>query len=328
MAQIRDTHTQRTFPLRAHHMFGRCTERSDTVVSNPITSRIHVAIEWDGQHWNARDLSKNGTWVGSRRLVVNESTPLAVGDQLHLGAPQMPALVLEDDSPPRSALIGLHEAPSLELASYVFLPDQDSPQAVLIYSFQRAAWMLHPIEHDSLQHVERVLQHGDRIGYGGREWQVFLAETEQVTEINPDGESRLEDIEFVFHLSQDEENTALQLNLGAQQLDLGERSHHYLLLHLARLRAAQAAGGLDSETQGWIDNEQLRKDLGMEMPHINIMIFRARKQIAENLTPSLDSESLVERGKGRIRFGSSRFRIYKGAQLAWAMPGPQDSPAR
>jgi len=306
-------------------MFGRCTERSDTVVSNSITSRIHVAIEWDGQHWNARDLSKNGTWLGGRRLVANESTPLAVGDQLHLGAPQMPALEFVDDSPPRSALIGLRGAPSLDLASYVFLPNHDSPQAVVIYSFQRGAWLLHPMEQDSPQHVERVLQHGDTLGYGGYEWQVFLAETEQVTEINHPSDNRLEDIEFVFHLSQDEENTLLQLKVGTQTLDLGERSHHYLLLHLARLRAAQAANGLDSETQGWIDNEQLRKDLGLEMPHINIMIFRARKQIAENLTPSLDSESLVERGKGRIRFGNARFRIYKGAQLAWVMPSP-DTP--
>ncbi|TGD75314.1 FHA domain-containing protein [Mangrovimicrobium sediminis] len=323
MAQIRDTDTQRTFFLRAHHTLGRDAERSDTVVSSPITSRIHVALEWDGDQWNARDLSKNGTWLGNKRLISNESTPIARGDKLHLGAPEMPALEVVDDGPPQSTLVGLNGSDSLELASFVFLPDQNEPEAVVIYSFHRRAWMVHPMEQDSPQHLERMLHHGDRVGYGGREWQVFLAETEQMTEISTAPESSLEDIEFVFHLSQDEENTALELKFSGHKLDLGERSHHYLLLHLARLRADQAASGYDSLTQGWIDNEQLKRDLGLEMPHINIMIFRARKQIAETLTTTLDSELLVERSKGRVRFGGSRFRIYKGAALTHSMPGQQ-----
>jgi len=320
MAQIRDTQSERTYLLRAHHTLGRDTERSDTVISSPITSRIHIAIQWDGERWNARDLSKNGTWLGKHRLVANESTPLSVGDELHLGAPEMPPIVLVDDSPPQSTLVGLDGTPSLELASFVFLPDQNAPEAVVIYSFHRRAWMLHPMEQDSPQHLEQVLHHGDQISYGGHRWQMFLAETQQMTEINAAPQSRIEDIEFVFHMSQDEENTALQLHLDHQKLDLGERSHHYLLLHLARLRASQAAEGFDSYTQGWIDNEQLKRDLGLEMPHINIMIFRARKQIVESLTTTLDSETLVERSKGRVRFGGTRFRIYKGAQQIFSMP--------
>ena len=31
-------------------------------------------------------------------------------------------------------------------------------------------------------------------------------------------------------------------------------------------------------------------------------------------------EHLIERGKGRMRFGGSRFRIFKGDDLAWALP--------
>ncbi|TDG13786.1 FHA domain-containing protein [Seongchinamella unica] len=323
MAHIRDTESKKSFPLRAHHTFGRCTERSDTVISSPITSRIHLALEWDGQRWNARDLSKNGTWLGNTRLTVNENTPLARGDQLHLGSPDMPPLELIDDSGPVSSLLGLDDAPTLALEPFVFLPDQDRPEAVVTYSYQRRSWLVHPMEQDvPLQ--ANLLHHGDRISFGGKRWEVFLTETEQRTEINQPPDSSLEDIEFVFDLSQDEENTALKMKLSDQDVSLGERSHHYLLLHLARLRAIGAARGYDGKTQGWIDNEQIKKDLGMDMPHINIMIFRARKQIAEKLGDTWDSEHLVERGKGRMRFGGSRFKIYKGEQLAFALPLPAD----
>ena len=324
MAQIRDNQSKKSFPLRAHHTFGRCTERSDTVVSSPITSRIHLALEWDGQRWNARDLSKNGTWLGENRLTVNESTPLELGDQLHLGSPDMPPLELVDDSAPVSALLGLDGAPSIPLEPFVFLPDADHPEAVVIYSYQRRSWLLHPMEQDSPQQAD-ILHHGETVRIGGRVWEIFLTETEQSTEINQPPDNSLDNIQFVFDLSQDEENTALKMIQAGKELSLGERSHHYLLLHLARLRAMEAARGFDSKTQGWVDNEQIKKDLGMDMPHINIMIFRARKQIAEKLTEACDSEHLVERGKGRMRFGGSHFKIYKGEQLTYALPSPDAS---
>ena len=321
MAQLRDTQSLRVFQLRAHHTVGRCTERSDTVITNPITSRIHLALEWDGRRWQVRDLSKNGTWLGGRRLQANESVPIAVGDRIHVGAPDLPPLELVDDTPPRSALLGISpETPDLSLEPFVFLPDQSSPEAVLIYSHKRHSWLLHPVEHDSVQATERIVLHGDHLRYGGREWQVFLAETERTTELSQTPEQHLEDIEFIFDLSQDEEHTALKLDCSGELIDLGERSHHYLLMHLARVRATDAENGLDHTTQGWLENELLKRDLGLDMPHINIMIFRARKQIGESLTHTLDSEHLIERGKGRMRFGASRVRIYKGDHLAFALP--------
>lgn len=322
MAQIRDTENQNIIHLRSHHTFGRSGERTDTVVSSPITSRIHLTLEWDGERWNARDLSKNGTWLGTTRLITNESTPLKVGDKLHLGSPDMPPLELLDDSAPVSSLVGLKETETLKLEPFVFLPDQHAPEAVVVYSYQQRSWIVRAMDQDTSSQPLDILHHGDRLSYGGKEWQVLLAETQKSTEISQAPESDIEDIEFVFDLSQDEENTTLQLKLANRELSLGERSHHYLLLHLARLRAMEANEGFDSKSQGWIDNEQLKKDLGMDMPHINIMIFRARKQIAEAMEESFDSEQLIERGKGRMRFGGAHFRIFKGEQLSFSLPSP------
>ncbi|KZX53438.1 hypothetical protein A3709_09935 [Halioglobus sp. HI00S01] len=326
MAQLRDKDNKRSFFLRTHHTIGRCAERSDTVMSNPIASRIHLSMEWDGERWNVRDLSKNGTWLGATRLHPNQSVPVRIGDKIHIGAPDMPPLEFIDDTEPNSGLLGMTEdTQDLPLEPFVFLPSPDNPQAVLIYSYHRRCWLLQPMEQDNIQGNERVIHHGDTLRYDGHEWQVFLAETENATEISVSPEQKLEDIEFVFDLSQDEENTGLQLNCGSDKVNLGERSHHYLLMHLARIRAADAGNGYDQKTQGWIDNEQLKKDLGMDMPHINIMIFRARKQISENLEHSLDSDQLIERGKGRMRFGSPRFKIFKGESLTYSLPSAEAS---
>lgn len=300
---------------------GRCLERADTPVANPIASRLHLALEWNGRNWSVRDLSKNGTWLGSKRLAPGETTPLQPGDKLHLGSPDSPPWELIDASPPVSRLLGLEaETPSIDLESYVFLPDQAHPEAAVIYSYAKHAWQLYLMEHEGNQAFDRALRHGETVSCGGCNWEVFLAESEQATEISSSMQTRLDDIEFHFDLSLDEENTQLQLKHRRKVFDLGERSHHYLLLHLARHRANQAALGLDSKSQGWIDNDRLTKDLGVEMSHINIMIFRARKQIAHSLEEPVDSEHLVERGKGRMRFGCAQFRIYKGAQLTYQLP--------
>ncbi|MEM7294897.1 MAG: FHA domain-containing protein, partial [Pseudomonadota bacterium] len=60
--------------------------------------------------------------------------------------------------------------------------------------------------------------------------------------------------------------------------------------------------------------------LGADMTHINIMIFRARKQLAHALVGKVDSDFLVERGRGRVRFGFPRFKIYKGEELTYHLP--------
>ncbi|MEO1077075.1 MAG: hypothetical protein AAFX41_14100, partial [Bacteroidota bacterium] len=51
-----------------------------------------------------------------------------------------------------------------------------------------------------------------------------------------------------------------------------------------------------------------------------IMIFRARKQIAQAMAGQVNSEFLVERGRGRVRCGFPRFKIYKGEELTYRLP--------
>lgn len=321
MAQILDTSTNQTHTLRTHHTLGRSADTVDTAISSALVSRIHAALEWNGQNWSVRDLSRNGTWVQGTRIPSSAGVILSAGDCLNFGSADSPAWQLLDDDEPRSLLLGMTpDTDTIELHPYLFIPNNDDPHIVVTYSQRRRCWSRQDLDDKQYPHPEYALHHGEVLSCAGQHWRVFLVESENVTEHSPSPERHLEDFEFHFELSLDEENTGLKLEHEQDVVDLGERSHHYLLLHLARQRAEEALRGYDQTSQGWIDNEQLTRDLGVEMSHINILIFRARKQFGQHLESLLETDNLVERGKGRMRFGCSRLRIYKGQQLAYQLP--------
>ena len=115
---------------------------------------------------------------------------------------------------------------------------------------------------------------------------------------------------LVFRVSQDEEYVELQLRRGAQTVELGARSHHYLLLLLARQRLKDAAAAEGPDTgQGWLHTEELMAMLAVPETHLNVQIFRARKQF---LKAGCGSELVpVERrpGAGLLRIGTDRLAI-------------------
>ena len=52
------------------------------------------------------------------------------------------------------------------------------------------------MEHEGNQAFDRALRHGETVSCGGCNWEVFLAESEQATEISSSMQTRLDDIEF------------------------------------------------------------------------------------------------------------------------------------
>ena len=63
---------------------------------------------------------------------------------------------------------------------------------------------------------------------------------------------------------------------------------------------------------------KMAAELGLDSTHMNIQIFRARKQLADVLPDALGQQCLLERRGGKIRFGCEKFKIYKGDQLTAA----------
>ncbi len=199
------------------------------------------------------------------------------------------------------------------LSRYHLLPDANTPELALFFNEDSQHWRREPLHQ---QHEEPIeLNDGDLVQFCNSHWQFVRAQIVGPTEAK--ASRHINDYEFIFNMSLDEETTQLELH-HQQTLDLAVRTHHYLLLQLARHRAEDATRGLDSKSQGWVYADQLAAELGLDSTHMNIQIFRARKQLADSLPDALGQQCLLERRGGKIRFGCEKFKIYKGDKLTLA----------
>ena len=326
MAYLLDVAAEAYFPLAPHHTFGRLANSVDTHIDKPYISKLHAAIEWNGMHWRIKNLGLNGTWINGEPMAQGEVRELQLNDEIVLAAQNDPGFRVVNLNAPCDMLwplnCSLEQTPPIYLTQYHLLPDNDTPELAIYWDDQAQQWLLEPIEPQIEHHSEpHALNNGDLVQFASSHWQLVRAYIYGPTEAK--SPRHLNDFEFVFNLSLDEETTQLELR-QQQVLDLAVRTHHYLLLQLARHRSEDAARGLDSKSQGWVYAEQLAAELGLDSTHMNIQIFRARKQLADALPDALGQQCLLERRGGKIRFGCEKFKIYKGNQLTAAAPVQAD----
>jgi pSer/pThr/pTyr-binding forkhead associated (FHA) protein len=315
MAFLFDSSAETFFPLAPHHTFGRLATSVDTHIDKPYVSKLHAAIEWDGAHWRIKNLGLNGTHINSQTLQQGESCALHVGDEIRFAEPNDPGFTVLDLTAPADMLWPLDTTNlphPIMLNRYHLLPNEQAPELALF--FQDQQWHLEPL----IQHQEQTshkLQSGDLVQFNNSHWQLIRTQIYGPTEARVHLADSVSAFEFLFDLSLDEESTQLELQLEQTKIDLGVRSHHYLLLQLARHRANDIARGIDHSSQGWVYADQLAAELGMDNTHMNIHIFRARKQIADALPNTQTQACLLERRGGKLRFGCDKFKIFKGGQL-------------
>ncbi|MFC3114402.1 FHA domain-containing protein [Cellvibrio fontiphilus] len=318
MAYLLDVAAEAYFPLAPHHTFGRLANSVDTHIDKPYVSKLHAAIEWNGERWRIKNLGLNGTWINGIAMAQGETRELAMNDEIVLAAQNDHGFRVMDLHAPNDMLWPVDRSPQMQtpvyLSRYHLLPEGDAPELAVYFDEQAQQWYREAIaEHGDAQ----ILNDGDLVQYAAGAWQFVRAQIYGPTEVK--SARHINDFEFVFNLSLDEETTQLELR-QQQVLDLAVRTHHYLLLQLARHRAEDAARGLDAKSQGWVYAEDLAGELGLDSTHMNIQIFRARKQLADLLPDALGQHCLLERRGGKIRFGCEKFKIYKGEQLTLASP--------
>ncbi len=317
MAYLLNIAAESYFPLAPHHTFGRLATSVNTHIDKPYVSKLHAAIEWNGHHWCIKNLGLNGTWINGVSLNQGDSHTLVAGDEIHFAEQRDPGFKVIDTAAPADMLWPLdtdpHITAPIRLSRYHLLPDGNTPELALYFNEDSLQWLREPLH----QHQEepQVLSDGDLVQFASTNWQFIRAQIVGPTEVK--GSRHVNDYEYVFNMSLDEETTQLELR-HQQTLDLAVRTHHYLLLQLARHRAEDAGRGLDSRSQGWVYADQLAAELGVDSTHMNIQIFRARKQLADTLPDALGQQSLIERRGGKIRFGCEKFKIYKGDKLTLA----------
>ncbi|KQO21418.1 hypothetical protein ASF11_24210 [Acidovorax sp. Leaf76] len=311
MAILKNSATQRKIHLRTLHVFGR-GRSSDTLLDSPDASQLHASIRWTGTVWELRDHSRNGTLIDGTSMSHADTQVLRVGSTVCFGRSPGAAWVVEDLSPPGNLLWPLgHDGAPIPLQRSNLLP-QGQGAEVSIHCTEQGQWIC------TNPHGSWTLEDGDEVRFSNRAW-CFIA---AAAEVSSTMESMATAIPFVrprtalrFHVSLDEEHVRLEVQERDRTFDLGERTHHYALLTLARLRWADAQRHPDSQAHGWVELDRLAKMLGVEPGHLNIQVFRMRKQLALAMPADSHVPELVERRRGSLRFGSLRFCIMRGSQL-------------
>ncbi|CAM3666247.1 FHA domain protein [Paracidovorax anthurii] len=291
--------------LRPLHTFGRHPDSCRTVLQEADISKLHALVRWSGTRWELCDQSRNGTLLDGQRLAPAQWHGLQVGSEIRFGASSAGAWSLIDASAPRTGLWPPGGEGVLRVldAQENLLPNPSQADSNVFQLEGRWWW-------DRMDRVVPLLD-GHIVQAGSQRWEFILCEDLGITQDLPRTPpvSASPAAVFDFHLSQNEEHVNLDIHLEGRDLPLGERIHHYTLATLARHRLQDARRGLPPPSQGWLGIEDLARMLGVDVPHLNIQLFRARRQIQNAL--GIARDTVVERRRGEVRFGDHAFRIRK-----------------
>lgn len=316
MAYLKFTDSGSIVYLREHHTIGRRYHDVDTSLDYAFVSKLHTVIEWKDPNWLIRDMSSNGTWVNGDRLASYTPHVLRQGDTIQIAGSDGVAMQVTDLTEPADMIYQSEDhLETRALTENILLPDEISPLIEVYKCPERHQWFAQHINSQAEHGMELgPYEHGSQLQCGDTGWTFYVTAEDTATVAIESGLKNISDVEFRFDLSQNEENTNLTLIDGGQEIDLHERSHHYMLVHLLRHKHEQQASGkpINAEQEaGWMNCQLLTHDLGIDETHMNILVFRARKQITQALSGYSGSSHLFERRRGAIRVGIDKFSIFK-----------------
>jgi hypothetical protein len=304
MATLLNKKNQKTVICRVNHTIGRDTDTNITHIESPSASRNHATIAWNGQAWQIKDASLNGTYLNKTRLNTGVYHEITLGTKIQFGNTSDEIWEVTELSPPATGLIPLSKTESfIPLHDVVILPLDNKD--IMIYLSDNAQWLCESDDETS------VLQPGDIVGNDKQLWQFSHAQPSDAT-TTMDLTPPPSDIKFNFKASQNEEHVSLSLVVDNKEFDMGERNHHYLLLLLARQRLADIKKGTPSSEQGWINKDVLVQMTGIIEQHLNIQIYRFRKQVTSTMPSSTTLHQIIERRPGELRFAYSDIHVEGG----------------
>ncbi|HEX4445613.1 MAG TPA: FHA domain-containing protein [Polyangiaceae bacterium] len=290
--------------LEPEYLIGRahnCTLR----IAQRYISAQHALLRWTGQRWEVKDLgSRNGTYVDGTRLRAGEGHALRRGAKVAFGKGDHEWELVEDAAPSVMAVpIKGGDAVVID-GDLLALPSADDPQ-VTIYRTSEGTWVL-----EQLDELITPITNLQIFVAGERSWRFSCPEGFNTTSLAVAAtDLEVRHLQLAFSVSRDEEHVHLQMTCGGNAVDMGTRTHNYLLLTLARRRLADVAEGLPDTTCGWVYQEDLSRDPSMAPPQLNIDVFRIRKQFAA--AGVIDAAGIVERRPRtrQLRIGTGRLSV-------------------
>jgi hypothetical protein len=292
MGVLRHTGTGAFSGLESEHVVGR-SPLASLHLDRTFVSAQHASLRWVSGGWELKDLgSRNGTFVNGEVLKPRQVQRLTKGDKLTFGhADQTWELV--DDTHPKPmvvALDGEREAFFVD-DDMLALPSQEDPTVTVFRGSDGIFRLEREDEVIALASPQVFEAVGRRFRFSAPN---LVAETTTLDGYpRSEAANSISRLELLFRVSRDEEHVEIHARLGALRRDMGSRGHNYLLLHLARCRLSDAARRVPDTSCGWIDQEELIGSLRTTPEHLNIDIFRIRRQFASIGIP--DAANIVER---------------------------------
>lgn len=273
--------------------------------ADPRVSGEHATIIWLDDHWEIRDLgSRNGTFVNGVRLRSGANTTLKRSDSIGFGNPAG-TWTIADTGPPVAAARRLDADGSVIAAQcgLLALPSPQRPHAT-VYEDLRGRWI---IEEDD---GTRPVADGEVLSVDDCAWMLHLPGTIDRTLDAEQHNPVFDSVELKFNISSDEEHVEMALFRQGRWSIVGARTHHSLLLLLARARLEDAAQTEIAPTEhGWRYVEDVCRMLRIDDLRLNTEIYRARKELSA--VGVLGAPRLVERRRSSrsLRIGTAAIHI-------------------
>ncbi len=266
---------------------GSVLERPDLGYQNDSSMQDSIysaaMLYWNNNCWVVFNNGKHAIWVAGKPVPAGKESVLETGIDIFLAQQWYCKWTVIDLSPPSET--------SVFLAEDGYWYSKSAQKSVL-------------------------LKDGDLVCAAKRKWCLCCAKQTYIEQPAATAEPDCsEKTTLIFKVSLDEEHVFSLIETDQQVINLKERVHHYLLVTLARIKLEDHRRGYDASSCGWVCMDDLCKMMGTDASHINIQIYRARKQIAECLYKEEDLPMLIERRSGCLRFGDWSFKIIRGSSL-------------
>jgi hypothetical protein len=302
MALLQHSRTQRMVLVEPELLIGR-SPAAGLCITEPYVSAQHAVLRWAGAHWVLKDLgSRNGTFLNGVRIEGGRNYDVGKGAELAFGRSSELWTLTDDAAPPVMAIPLNGGDPIAVQDDVIGIPSSQEPLASIFRDVD-GQWKLEAADGDVL-----VLEHHKLFEVGGRPFRFACPDVLDLT-ANADSRIPPKAVTLSFRVSRDEEHVELTGYQGERVVDLGSRTHNYLLLTLARARLEDAKSGLPDAACGWVYLEDLLKALRTVATQLNIDVFRIRQQFAK--AGLGDAINIIERRprSKQLRIGTGRLEI-------------------
>ncbi len=283
--------------LKPAHVFGRDPNIADYILHSETCSRMHFVIRWQNGAWFLLDESRNGCFINGVKVTKGQPIRLNKKDTVSAIGKDEPQWLVTCDKRPKPSLITLSRDAYIELDTLNLLPDKKNPECQIMQKGQR--WFFEK------GHDFHPISEGSQVVISDERWAFYPNNLVEETVYHSNKVE--ETATLIFNVNRSEEHIQLFLENERSHFDLGIKTHHYLLLEMARHAVDDPTTDLNEK--GWMSNELLLNNLGIDINNLNIQIYRARKALSKY--SYYWSQNLIERRRGEIRLHPCYIEINK-----------------